>query len=556
MILDYFDPSAPDDYRCDLCVIGAGPAGIAIASVFANSGFLVCVVESGGLESERETQALNEGESIGQVDIDPGLCRLRALGGSSRLWGGGCVPLTRLDLEPREWVPGSGWPIAFDELAAWGGQAGNLFGIDPRHEAGDGGFSNADFVKSLPLREEHTVQRVCFLSPVLFQSRYRTLFEEAANITLLLHANLTELVATPGAEHVEAAEIGSLAGRRGKVHARQFVLATGGIENARLLLLSDRVHPHGLGNRHDQVGRCFMDHPRCVAGQVVDGDFNTLLRPYDSADQRRNHSLYREFTLADAAQRKLRLLNARARPVPVAGTTPAGLQALRDLRDTFRPPATGDEEGVEDRVERALATGLPKVFHPTPKAGVPRARLALRVGMHAGHVAGAVVRKLRHRPVDDCRHLDLMAFFEQSPNPASRVMLSDATDAMGMRKVSMDWRFTPSDYVSYRSAASILGDEAARCCHGRFVAEPWVGDPALRPALIGTAHHIGTTRMAARAEDGVVDRDCKVHGTDNLHVAGSSVFPTGGWAFPTFTIVALALRLADRLRTQLEMVGI
>ncbi|MGY1529430.1 GMC oxidoreductase [Luteimonas sp. A649] len=556
MILDYLDPSAPNDYQCHLCVIGAGPAGIAIASAFANSRFSVCVVESGGLESERETQALNDGESIGPVDIDPGLCRLRALGGSSRLWGGGCVPLTRLDLEPRDWVPGSGWPIDFDELAAWGDHAGNVFGIDPRHEAGDGGFSNADFVKSLSLREEHTVQRVCFLSPVLFQSRYRTLLEDAANITLLFHANLTELVAASGADHVEAAEIGSLAGRRGTVHARHYVLATGGIENARLLLQSDRVEPQGLGNRHDQVGRYFMDHPRCVAGRVVDGDFNTLLRPYDSGDQRRNRSLYREFALADAAQRKLGLLNARARPVPVAGATPSGLQALRDLRDTFRPAATGDDDGVEDRVERALATGLPKVFHPTPQGGVRRARLALRVGMNAGHVAGAVVRKLRHRPVDTCRHLDLMAFFEQSPNPASRITLSDSVDAMGMRKVRVDWRFTQLDYASYRAAATILGDEAARCSRGRFEPEPWLGDPALRPALMGTAHHIGTTRMSARPEDGVVDRDCKVHGIDNMHVAGSSVFPTGGWAFPTFTIVALALRLADRLRTQLEMVGI
>src|SRR5690606_36260494 len=114
-----------------------------------------------------------------------------------------------------------------------------------------------------------------------------------------------------------------------------------------------------------------------------------------------------------------------------------------------------------------------------------------------------------------------------SPNPDSRITLADSRDAMGMRKPRVDWRFTDFDYASFRTAAALLGEEAARCCGGRFEPEPWVQDPALRPAVMGTAHHIGTTRMSARLEDGVVDRDCKVQGIENLHVAGSSVFPTG-----------------------------
>ena len=555
MILDYLDASAPADYQCDICVIGGGPAGIAIASAFAGTRFSVCVLESGGLQSEGRTQALNEGESVGPVGFDPALCRLRAFGGSSRLWGGGCVPLARLDMAPRDWVPSSGWPIDFDELAAWGRHAMAVLGIDPRLDVGDGGFANADFADSLPLRDGHGVQRACFLSPVQFQSRYRALFEDASNITLLLHANLTELAAGSGADCIRSAEIASLAGRRGTVRARHYVLAAGGIENARLLLQSDRVHPRGVGNGHDQVGRCFMDHPRCVAGRILDGDFHALLRHYPGDDQRGRRPLYREFALADEAQRRLRLLNARARPIPVADAPPAGLQALRDLRASFRTLEGVDVDGVEDRVERALATGLPRVFHSAARGPAQRAQLALRVGMNVGQVAGAVARKLRQRGVAACRHVDLMAFFEQSPNPDSRITLGDAVDSMGMRKVRVDWRFSERDYASYRTAAGVLGDEAARCCGGRFEPEPWLSDPALRPAVMGTAHHIGTTRMSGRPEDGVVDRDCKVHGMENLHVAGSSVFPTGGWAFPTFTIVALALRLADRLRTRLELVG-
>ncbi|HEY4531347.1 MAG TPA: GMC family oxidoreductase [Luteimonas sp.] len=557
MILDYLNPSTPDGFDCHVCVVGAGPAGIAIAAAFADSPYSVCVLESGGLDSEPASQALNEGESVGPDALDPALCRLRALGGSCRLWGGGCVPLTRLDLEARPWVASSGWPIDFDELAAWCRLARGACGIDPRHDIGDGSFVNAQFAHALPLCDEHAVDRVCIESPVLFQTHYRRLFEDARNITLLLHANLVELEASRDADRVQTARIGAVDGRRGQVRARHYVLAAGGIENARLLLASDSVHPCGLGNRHDQVGRHFMDHPRALAGQVVGGDLESLLRPYDRDGQRESRPLYRELALSDSAQRRLGLLNARARPIPVTGRAPAGLQALRELRATFRAPLQASANEVEGDVQRALAAGIAGPVVPAPNGHVRRARLALRVGLNAHDVAGAFARRLRNRPVDRYSRVDLMAYFEQAPNPLSRITLGDTRDALGMRRVRVDWRLTGADHASYRISADLLGREAARSCGGRFEPAPWVaGDSPIRPAVMGTAHHIGTTRMSVRPEDGVVDPHCKVHGIENLHVAGSSVFPTGGWAFPTFTIVALAMRLADRLRTGLEIVGL
>lgn len=559
MIIDYLDRSAPTDYQCHVCIVGAGPAGLAIASVFARSQFKVCILESGGFESDHQTQALNDGESVGPTLLDPGLSRLRALGGSCRLWGGGCVPLTRLDLAPRHWVPSSGWPIDFDELAAWCGHARSALCIDQRHEIGDGSFGNANFNHALPLREEHARDRVCIESPVLFQVHYRSLLEESENITLLLHANLLGLDAATDADRVQAARIGTLDGRRGSVRAHHYVLAAGGIENARLLLASDSVHPEGLGNRHDQVGRYFMDHPRCSAGGIVGGDLQALLRSYDRDGQRESRPLYRELALADSAQRDLGLLNARARPIPVADEPPAGLQALRELRASFRTAADAPSDGVEGEVQRALANGIPAPPQERPArtgGNARRARLMLRVGMHPGQVAGAIARRLRHRSADHFRRVELMTYFEQAPNPHSRITLGTTRDALGMRRVRVDWRLTDLDYASYRTSAALLGEEAARCCRGRFEPAAWVTDPGLQPDVHGTAHHIGTTRMSARPEDGAVDPDCRVHGMENLHVAGSSVFPTGGWAFPTFTLVALALRLADRLRTGLEIVGI
>ena len=550
MILDYLDPASPGHYQADVCVIGAGPAGLAIASAFAGTRFRVCVLESGGLDSERSAQALNQGESVGSAALDPALSRLRALGGSCRLWGGGCVPLGRLDIEARDWVPNSGWPISFDEIAAYCERAREVCGIDVRHAIGDGSFAGASLAHGLAFTPGHVVDRVCVESPVLFESHFRDLLAGASNIQLVLHANLVALDPAEDGDSIRSASIGSLDGRRGTVSARHYVLAAGGIENARLLLQPTEAHPDGLGNRHDQVGRYFMDHPRCLAGQVHGGDLDRLIRPYDREAQRETRPLYREIGLADDAQRRLRLLNARARPLAVPRAAPAGLQALRDLRATFRPaPASNDGNvEVDSEVLQALAVGIPGSAPIAVRGTVPRSRLALRMGMNFGHVAGAVARRLRNRPVDGCERVDVMTYFEQSPNPDSRVTLGDERDALGLRRVRIDWRLTEQDFASYRTSAALFGAEAARGCGGRFEPAPWVGDPTLRPEIHGTAHHIGTTRMSARPEHGVVDRDCRVHGLDNLHVAGSSVFPTGGWAFPTFTIVALALRLSDRLR--------
>jgi choline dehydrogenase-like flavoprotein len=177
---------------------------------------------------------------------------------------------------------------------------------------------------------------------------------------------------------------------------------------------------------------------------------------------------------------------------------------------------------------------------------------ALKLGLGVGDIAKALVYKLTDRPTVSNSHVELVGYFEQAPNPESRITLSDDTDALGQRKVQVDWRLTPLDHHTYRTTATLFGSELARSCNGRFELADWLADEdGSKPEIHGTAHHIGTTRMSDDPSMGVVDRDCRVHGMDNLHIAGSSVFPTGGWAFPTFTIVALSLRLADELRALL-----
>jgi choline dehydrogenase-like flavoprotein len=552
VILDYLDGATPRDLDADLCIVGAGPAGLAIAQAFAGTGVTVCIVESGGLAGEERQQALCDGQSIGSPAFDPGTSRMRVFGGSCNLWGGGCIPLAARDLQARDWVPHSGWPIAYADLEPYYAQARAFCGLGTPAFA-DGSFLTSPALTPLTLDARTLVHQVFARSPLLFGRAYRDSLGQARNVRVLLHANLLELEAAPSGECVRHARIGALGGRVGRIQARHYVLACGGIENARLLLLSNSVAPAGLGNDRGLVGRYFMDHPSGRIGTLHGGGApERFARPYSRQQGRHPPAALPEICLSEQAQRRHRLLSGRVRPFAVEGPAPKGIRAMRELRAALRKPALDENAHLEQRLCAALKHSEPR---PPARADGPAklGKLALDVGLHAGDLALAVGRKLADKPVVRSDRVELVGYFEQAPNPDSRVGLGDDIDALGQRKVCVDWRLTELDRHTYRTAAALFGDGLARAGGGRFAMEPWIADDDRTPPSVGsTAHHLGTTRMSDDPRQGVVDRDCRVHGIDNLHIAGSSVFPTGGWAFPTFTIVALSLRLADTLRARMN----
>ncbi|MEW9625572.1 FAD-dependent oxidoreductase [Rhodanobacter geophilus] len=546
MFIDFLDGTAPAELDADICIVGAGAAGIAMARNLIDSSLRVCLIESGGHGGELRNQALYEADSIGSPPFDPVSSRMRVFGGSCNLWGGGCMPLGTLDMSPRDWVPHSGWPLSQADLLPWYERARAVCGIEEHGLDGDR-FLAAPARPPLPFDRDTLVNQIFVRSPVLFGRAYRTELEHAANLTVLLHANLLELEATSDGGAVRQARIGSLTGRRGTVRARHYVLACGGIENARLLLLSDAVVPGGLGNRHDLVGRYFMDHPSGKLGTLHSRKADRLARPYDRLRGKGAAPPFPEIGLSEQVQRTHRILNARVHPFAVEGRVPRGLHALRGLRRTLRRPAMDENARLEARMCAAMRSeAAPASAHAAAPASL--GRLALQLGFGMGDVAHALGRKLADKPAVRTSHVDLVGYFEQAPNPDSRVSLSRERDALGQRKLRIDWRLTELDRHTFRTSAKLFGEELARACDGRFEPEPWLDDAGGTPQVHGTAHHLGTTRMADDPRRGVVDRDCRVHGMDNLHIAGSSIFPTGGWAFPTFTIVAMSLRLADRLQ--------
>jgi choline dehydrogenase-like flavoprotein len=355
----------------------------------------------------------------------------------------------------------------------------------------------------------------------------------APNLRVLYHANLTHLQADPDARRIEHAEIRSLHGQRARIMARQFVLACGGIENPRLLLASNDVEPTGIGNRHDQVGRRFMEHPHARAARIQARDPIGLYQFFQRQSGRSGTWIAPSVQASETLQREAGILN-----------TAVTVKLLR---------VTGRESPLTKRLYQAAK----HEFNPT-RLGRGMWQQFRRV-RHFLRRPG--IRRLRwwHARLDG-RELYLFIRGEQAPNPASRVVLSDRRDALGMPRANLDWRLGALDKRSAAVLVDTVAGEFARLGLGAVVPEPWLGDgstewpadPTASNHPLGGYHHMGTTRMSDNPHDGVVDRDCRVHGYANLYVAGSSVFPTSGWANPTLTIIALAQRLGEHLAARLR----
>lgn len=528
--------SLPDGRRLDtdLCVVGAGAAGIALARRLADAPFRVTLLESGGLEFDEATQALCRGDNVGFPYYPLDAVRLRYFGGTTNHWAGTCRPLEPIDFESRAWVPRSGWPFDKARLDPYYANAQALC------QLGDYDYDPAAWEAisgpRLPLDDQRVVTAMFQLSPpTRFGSVYRADVEHAPSVTTFLFANATEVVTDVYGSRVTELRCATLAGNRFSVSARAFVLATGAIENARLLLASRSVRAGGVGNDHDQVGRCFMEHLSLPAGVLVLSDPGAPMGLYETRadDQRRprDQAPGRGFlALAPAAQRDERLLNARVYLLPVRelealDATSDGLASIEALGEGF---GGGDALGdLGPHVERIVR-----------------------------HLDDVIMRGYRgwFRRSRPFKAFYLYQHMEHAPNPDSRVALAAETDALGQPRAQLDWRFSELERRTLRHSVEILAAELGRIGLGRVRAaatDVETGWPSPYRGLRGAWHQMGTTRMSDDPRLGVVDADARVHGTANLYVAGSSVFPTSGYTNPTLTLVALALRLADHLRERL-----
>ncbi len=500
MFADARDVTQGEVLTADVCIAGAGAAGIAIARDLIATGLRVIVLESGGFEIEEATQALYAGREEGLASGELENCRLRYFGGTTNHWAGWCRPLDEDVFAGRPGVA-PGWPVSHGELVPHYRRALETCGLgafefDARSVAERGGR------ELLPLdsaRATHPLYQYSF-PPRRFGEYFRDDLEAAQDVTVYLHANLTDIVLAEGGGAVRAFACKTLYGTSFEIQADRFALALGGIENARMLLASRSQEPAGVGNGHDLVGRRFMEHPHMYDGAAL------LLR--GELDLSFYIGLHNVFTYDDDS------------PGGVEVTVSPSLSLAPPLRDGRGLIAFACElrELSRDNVADLSALGADEIG-------------SLLRGAEA---SGAKAYRMTIRG-------------EQRPIPDSRVTLTDDQDALGIPKPLLDWRIADDDRADYRRGLELLGAELGRAGAGRL----WMplDDDGLYPRerITGGCHHMGTTAMSESPEDGVVDGDCRVHGLENLYIAGSSVFSSGGYANPTLTIVALAHRLADHL---------
>lgn len=509
MFVDARQLTAESIIETGICIIGAGAAGITLAHEIAARRLDACVVESGAVDLQAATQSLYEAESVGLPYFPLDANRQRSFGGTTNLWAGWCRPLDGLDIESRSWVPLSGWPISSRELLPYYRRAHLLCEL-PSSEYGPTDWEQR--LETLPLPGERIIAKIFRLSPpTRFGQVYREALSGADTVQVLLHANAMALDANDAATAVTRLRVGCLSGNRFSVRARHYVLAAGGIENARLLLLSNTVQPSGLGNEHDSVGRYFMEHMHFPATMLaLSGESGRAVAAYARGTDRTRPRL----ALASAVQAQEQLLNHSVMLTPLH---------------------------PYDRLVGALARRIARRAHPLRDRLPP----AFDPGIAPG---GGVLGRFTARGA--ARRWQLHLTMEQAPNRESRVTLSPQRDALGMPRARLAWHTTPLDQRTAEIAPQLVGAEFTRAGMGRLlpdsVAESTRWPPPPLQGLRG--HHMGTTRMSTDAHHGVVDAQCRVHGIANLYIAGSSVFPTSGAGAPTLTIVALAVRLADHLR--------
>jgi choline dehydrogenase-like flavoprotein len=512
--------------------VGAGAAGIALAREFAGHPCRVALIESGGLDFGHGPQLLYLGENIGLPSYSTGRSRFRMFGGSTTRWGGQCRPLDPIDFEARDGIDHSGWPLSRSDLEPYYRRAHRICNLGPyEYSLPPPGSVGGEAVEIDDANLESKIFRFSF--PSDFGQVYRAELAAAANIDVYLNANLIDIEVDEHASQVTGLRIGTLNGLHMRCTAAVYVLACGGIENARLLLASNRVVSAGLGNQRDLVGRFFMDHPYFLLGY------------YEPALPRYDKSIYviEDYDRVGSEQR----LNG------------AWSLSERTLR----------HEGLNGCavyfVRRALYKSLPEYFSRGGKSFTQLIDVARHRELPDGHAGrhvrnviaglGDVGRTLARQLAEIARprpRLALRAVLEATPNPDSRVTLGARRDRFGMPRVQVNWRLNPRDQRGLERLMTVMRGEFGRLKLGPLIEHHAADDSGWPSSMTGGKHHMGTTRMHADARLGVVDPNCRLHDCANLYVAGSSVFPTGGYANPTLTIVALAVRLADHLKSRLR----
>jgi choline dehydrogenase-like flavoprotein len=528
MIADFAEFENAATVNADVCIVGAGAAGIAIAREFIGTPYKVLILESGGLDPEPETQELYKSNVVGlpHAGIHDG--RVRIFGGTTTLWGGQALRFDAFDLQERSWVPYSGWPITQDMLEPFYERAARVLQLGPLISYHDlcGTFG----IEPPALNPTQLYMECSQWSPKPnFATTYHKQLNRAKNVTALLHSNVTSVITNKAATTVEKIEFMSLAGKKGTARARFYIICCGGIETARLLLASNGIQEHGIGNDHDLLGRYFQEHIHIRFGQFAVKHRKRLQNLFESF-YKGGLKYFPLITLSQRMQAEKKLLSIHGSPI-FDDTEGSGVVALKQLFKILVRKSNAKPGELRHLVGNALIS--------------PGDILRIGYRFYAKHRSGG--------PRQGAVSMGAQA--EVAPNPQSRVFLAPSRDRLGMRKISIDWRLGELERRTVSEYAGTVATEFERIGLASLNLRQVdiLNDPVQWVTMArDSAHHMGTARMHETPQFGVVDPNCRVHGVDNLYIGSSAVFPTCTRSNPTLTILALCLRIADRLKNLLD----
>ena len=537
MIRDGLDGLA--DAAHDVCVIGSGPVGISLALELERLGRSVLLLESGGHAVEPEAQSLSDAHLVDPTRHDDmSIAVARRLGGTSNLWGGRCLPFDPIDFEARPIIGGALWPIGFDDIAPhlaaatrYACAGAPVFAID------EGGSPGGDF--SISTLERWSANR-------RLQIAHRRALEAQGKIDLRLHATVVALEWNN--ERIAAIKAVTKDGRILRIPVRDVVLAMGGLESTRLLLAEQRLAPALFGGPDGPLGRYYMGH---VIGEIADIVFaseaiDRLFEFYIDA-----HGTYvrRRFAPTAPTQRRHGLMNIALWPVvPRISDARHGDGFLSSIALALSVRPLGRRFIAEAIRKRHIPDGMARFPHVANiLRDLPQTALAVPFLLWSRYLASVPLPGFYKR--NRALRYGLSYHSEQAPSPQSRVCLAADADRTGLPRLKIDLRFGEGDAESVLRTHELLATWLERTKLGRI---EYREDPDRRRSAVlaqashGT-HQIGTARMARAPGEGVVDRDLRVFDADNLFVASSAVLPTSGQANPTLTVMALAMRLAEKL---------
>lgn len=540
---------------CDVCIVGAGPIGLTIALEFIETPLNVLVLESGGLDvgtDRDDLSALAEGGYHGPNDH---ITAHRRFGGNSSEWiqilsagrlGVRFGEFQAVDFEPREGIANSGWPIRFDDLKPYSRRVAERWNLNPE------GFSPKAYTdpdhQPFEGPEHLTTSVYQFPEATLPRQAFRRRIQEAENITVIHDTTAAAIqTSTPSANQA------TLLARTSRDHsfnitAGRIILAGGAMATTQLLLHSITDQGHALGNAHDVVGRYLMDHPLLHGGELFLKDPNAITRMklYDNCPRGQYHSQGYLHPTDDLLRAHSDLVNLNMFLLPRRPNQKAGEQeSARERR--VHDAAVHAKLALQRRhmpemkdVLRALSGPdivLKKIYQrlASPYYNIGRGGWSRETGLP-----------------DKYNRFDVIQYAEQLPHADNRLFLGGDEDSVGMKRINFDFKLHQDDIIRFKRTQRVMADSIQQSGQGHVALALPDKDDEVEVIAYTLGHYIGTTRMGDDPRTSVVDANCRVHGSESVYVASTSVFPTGGTSNPTLTALALGLRVADTIKQELK----